>query len=312
MMAVRTGWARWARPNAGRRRVSNRAVPRLLAILLAVLCFAIAASAGAEETCSLTPAARALRAAAFQPVHAIAARAVVEPYLVALDELGRGPQPGCYERMAEDVPALLDRHCRGEKGRTGGELCGLLLTVKRDMDKPTCKAPSRSTRSPEEVLRVYAWIARFYLDDWEGFGRLACEAEQPACRRMEEVLYNAAKASLAARRPAAAIATLRALLDPRHHLDDTRVAKLGLLVMGEAHERLGDFEKAAASLERYAARGEDPDRMAKALHRAIALRLGLGDLAQAREDERVFEQRHAKDHPDLAAEIMLLFVEHAL
>src|SRR5262249_5599612 len=154
-----------------------------------------------------------------------------------------------------------------------------------------------------ERARQWEEVANDYLRIWTSYGRDACEAKAPGCARMDQVLYNAAKAFQAARLLAKAIAVRKLLVDPRYNLDKTAIAKKAVYEIGGNYQAIAVYDEAAAWYERYAHDTPTLDKAADALQDAIVMRLGLGQEESALRDAELFEKQYRQKHPALAAQV---------
>lgn len=151
-----------------------------------------------------------------------------------------------------------------------------------------------------------------YLLTWTESGRAACEARQPECQRMAEVLYNAARAYQAAHLPPRAIAARQELLNPRYHLDHTELAQRAVREIGQAHQALGNYDEAATWFERFARVAPKLEGAPGALQDAVVLRLGLGQNDQAIADADLYNKNYGGARPAETARVDFAIGAHLL
>jgi len=148
--------------------------------------------------------------------------------------------------------------------------------------------------SADVASRQQARVAEAYLAVWTVDGKPACEARTPACEGMDAILSRAAKALEAAGKNADAITTYETLRDPRYHLESTPAGHEAALAIAELALTRGAFETAASWLERFdlEQRGPVSEEGARAMARAVSLRLLLGQLTMAQDDEARLESTY--------------------
>jgi tetratricopeptide (TPR) repeat protein len=159
---------------------------------------------------------------------------------------------------------------------------------------------------------TYDAAAALYLQIWTDHGEAACEARRPACARMEEVIHNAARAFQGARRIDEAISTRRILLDPRHHLDHTEIARRAVYEIGGSFMAMARYEEAAPWFERFALESPAAEKAAEALRDAILLRLALGQTEQAERDADAYAKHHGSKRPAETAQVAFAIGMNAL
>jgi TolA-binding protein len=233
-------------------------------------------------------------------------------YLESLNVLGTHGSPGCFDDMRRDVPKIVDSYCKGAKAKANATECGTLVKVQRDVvwqgiDDQAKKIPDSAGA---EHAKEWEEVANAYLHLWQTDGQEACEAKQPPCDRMDQVLYNAAKAFQAARLLAKAIAVRRILVDPRYGLERTDLARKSVYDIGATYQAIAVYDEAAAWYERFAHDTPSLEKAPQALEDAIVLRLGLGQEDQALHDADLFEKQFRARHAALASQIAFAIGAH--
>lgn len=248
-------------------------------------------------------AAAAFRAVALQHSdHEIGIYAA-QLYLEALNVMGSHGKPACYGDMRRDLPEIQRKYCDGKQN---AEQCGVLGRVQRDVGWQIVEDRAKQAKSAKE----WEDVAEAYLALWNEQGKEACASKQPACERMDQVLFNSAKAFAAARLVAKAIAVRKILLDPRYGLDRTPVGRQTALDIGKSYQAIAVYDEAAAFYERFAADSPADEKAPTALQDAIALRLGLGQEEQAKKDAELFDRSYRQKHPAEAARIAFSMGAH--
>jgi hypothetical protein len=233
-------------------------------------------------------------------------------YLEALNVMGSHGTPGCFDDMSRDLPALVDAFCAGAKGKTNAEQCGMLARIQRDVDwKKADGIVEAIGKTPaDDQAKRWEEAANGYLRVWQSYGKDACEAKQPACERMDQVLFNAARAFQAARLLAKAIAVRKLLIDPRYNLDRTATARKTVYDIGANYQAIAVYDEAASWYERFAHDSPADDRAPVALEDAIVLRLGLGQEDLAVRDADAFDRDQRGKHAATAAQIAFAIGAH--
>jgi TolA-binding protein len=224
-------------------------------------------------------------------------------------------KPGCLDELAIALPPLFDRHCKaGARDAPVASHCASLERVECDVGRKRAEAiVARADGGPEQgKLELYAKAGDAYLALWRKYGKGPIEAGGKAkCQNLDQVVYNMAKAYQAARLLAKAIEARLILLDPRWGMHDTALAKRATYELGQNHQAVAVYDRAADYFERYAKdteyKGEDADR---ALSDAVVLRLGLGQQSEALESARRFEQHLGARRPERQSEIAFALASH--
>jgi TolA-binding protein len=202
-------------------------------------------------------------------------------------------RPACIEQMEADVPKLADLHCKDAKNAEG--TCARLGVVQRGLE--------RMKREGEVRAGAFEKAAEGYYAIWLRDGRDACEGKRPGCEKMDEVLYNAAKAFQAARLLAKAISVRKTLVDPRYHLAHTDLARRSVYDLGANYQAIAVYDEAAFWYERYARENPKDDKAVQALEDALVLRLGLGQEEQGLKNADLFAKTYGAKHPARAAHV---------
>ena len=234
-------------------------------------------------------------------------------YLESLNILAASSEPAkpaCYDDMSADVPKLVELHCTGAKAKDNTEQCSTLARVQRDLEwTDAARIVERAAKS-RDALQQYEKGAAAYMAIWAKYGDKACEAKLPGCNRMEDVLYNAAKAYQAARLVAKAISVRQILIDPRYHLERTGPAKQAVREIGGSYQAIAVYDEAASYYERFARESPEVEGAAEALRDAIVLRLGTGQDEVAIADADLYQRTYGQKQPAVTAHIALAIGAH--
>lgn len=234
-------------------------------------------------------------------------------YLESLNVLGSAEAPSCYEDMARDVPQFLGLYCKDGKETVNVDHCGVMSRIQLDILRLQAEQKvNEANRGGPDAFFTYRAAGAMYLQIWEQYGRAACEAKSQSCARMEEVLYNAARAFQAARDIDKAIAVRTIMVDPRYHLELTELAKKAPYEIGGNYQAMAIYDEAASWYERFARANPATEKAPDALSDALVLRLGLGQLAQADADADLFNKSYGSKRPGQTARIVFAMASHAL
>ncbi len=233
-------------------------------------------------------------------------------YLESLNVLGSAiepPRPACYDDMERDVPTLITLYCRDGKDKVNEEPCDVVRRIHRDIlqldaERWVKKGDADASES------AYASAAGIYLRVWNEYGQKPCEARQPECARMDEILYNAARAYQAAHLVDKAIATRKTLLDPRYNLHLTELARRTRYELGVTYQSIAAYDEAASWYEAFAGASPSHDRAHEALLDATVLRLGLHQLDQAERDAGLFNKNYGSARPARTAQVVFAVAAH--
>ncbi len=257
-------------------------------------------------------AAAAFRAIALEHPEHDAAIYAAQLSLEALNVMASHGTPSCFDAMEADVARYAGALCADGKAAQNAAACGSFTVVQRDL------AWHRLDRRAAEIQRLpgaeqpKAWeeLAEGWRDIWQRYGKDACEAKQPGCDRMEQVLFNAARAYSAARLLAKAIAVRKVMLDPRYNLDRTELARKAVYEIGLNYQAIAVYDEAAGWYERFARESPGRDLAPQGLEDAVVLRLGLGQEEQAERDGELFDKAYRATHAALAAQIAFAVGAH--
>ncbi len=237
-------------------------------------------------------------------------------YLESINVLGGEGATSCYDDMASDVPVFVGLYCKDGKEKVNAEQCGTMNAIQRDIlrlhAEQQVKEGENGGADGLDGSAAYEAGAVSYLQIWERYGRAQCEAKSPECQRMEEILYNAARAYQGARKIHEAIAVRKVMLEPRYNLDNTELAKKASYEIGGSYQAMAFYEEAASWYEIYARKSPKSDRAPEALKDALVLRLGLDQLAQAEVDGDLFSKNYGSMKPRDTANIAFAIADHVL
>ena len=209
----------------------------------------------------------------------------------------------CIEPMKKDVPQLAKLHCATQAQRDENELaCGNLVVVNAHIRRLEAEALVRQKKFKAGCEK--------YLEIWSDTGKAACLASQPACKGSDEVLYNAAQACQAAHLLAKSIAIRKLLVDPKHNLQSSKLAKKASYEIGANYQAIAVYDLSAKWYEKFALDNPKMERAPAALSDAVVLRLGLGQADKALANARAFGKQYGKRQPQAAAQIAFAIGEH--
>lgn len=242
-------------------------------------------------------------------------------YLESINVLGaksEPPKPSCFDDMGKDVPVFLDLYCKGDKFEDNKEQCELLTRIQCDIKRLKAQKTVELADSAAEkndnstALTKYKEGGDAYLDLWRTYGEKQLQAgEESQCGKMDEIVYNMARAYQAGRLLAKSIQARLILLDTRYGMNESELAKKATYEIGGNYQAIAVYDRAADFYERYAKitkfKGEFAD---KALSDAVVLRLGLGQEEKAIEDAKNFNRYHGRRKPQQAAQIAFAVAAH--
>ena len=237
-------------------------------------------------------------------------------YLESLNVLATRAEPGkaaCIDDdgrgRSETARALLQAPLPRRPGRTSRAGTGTRSSAPSSnvssADLERIATPSSCVERAEFEKGALAYMAI-----WDGYGRAACEAKQPGCDRMEEVLYDAAKAFQAARLLAKAIAVRKILIDPHFNLHETEPARKAVYEIGANYQAIAVYDEAASYYEKFARESPSMENAAVALRDATVLRLGLGEEARRSRTPTSSPGATARSKPAQAAQIAFAIGAH--
>jgi tetratricopeptide (TPR) repeat protein len=236
-------------------------------------------------------------------------------YLESVNVLGahsNPPRTSCYTDMGNDVPKFLDLYCTGDKLAKNQDQCTTLTKIQCDIQRLKAESITKKadTGTPD-ALALDEEAARTYLDMWHKYGETPLRAGQPMqCDRMDEIVYNAAKAYQAARLLGRAISTRMILLNPDNRMEKSALATKAIYEIGGNYQAIAVYDQAAGWYEKYADLKPTPEKADVALSDAVQLRLGLGQADEAIRDATLFRGKFGASKPTETAAIQFAIGAH--
>ena len=236
-------------------------------------------------------------------------------YLESLNVLGSHsdpPRPACFDRMAEDVPVFIKLYCEGGNFQKNQEQCTQLTKIQCDIQRLKAqKTVELADRGGATSLRLYEDAGNQYIALWRKYGEEPVRAKLPMqCEKMDEVVYNAARAFQAGRLVAKAIKARSILIDPQNFLDKSELAKKAVYEIGGNYQAIAVYDQAADWYERYARENPKRENADKALSDATVLRLGLGQEDEGIKDADTFNKMFGSSHAAQTAQIAFAVGAH--
>jgi tetratricopeptide (TPR) repeat protein len=236
-------------------------------------------------------------------------------YLESVNVLGahsKPPRIACYTDMGNDVPKFLDLYCTGDKLAKNQDQCTTLTKIQCDIQRLKAQEiTKKADTGVANALQLDEEAAKTYLDMWHKYGETPLRANQPMqCDRMDEVVYNAAKAYQAARLLGRAISTRMILLNPDNRMDKSPLATKAIYEIGGNYQAIAVYDQAANWYEKYADIKPTPEKSDVALSDAVQLRLGLGQADEAIKDATLFRKRFGASKPTETAAIQFAIGAH--
>jgi tetratricopeptide (TPR) repeat protein len=229
-------------------------------------------------------------------------------YLESLNVLGTHsttPKPGCFDKMAEDVPLFIKLYCEGANLQKNGDQCTALAKIQCDIRRLKAqKTVELAALGGANALHLYEDAGNQYIALWREYGEEPIRQHlAPMCERMDEVVYNGAKAFQAARLVAKAIQARRILIDPNNQMDKSELAKKAVYEIGGNYQAIAVYDEAATWYEKYAKENPKGENADKALSDAALLRLGLGQEEEAIKDGDAYNRQFGNAHGATTAAI---------
>src|SRR5215471_8125937 len=229
-------------------------------------------------------------------------------YLEALNVLGmhsEPPRPGCFDSMAQDVPLFLKLYCEGANFQKNQEQCTSLTKIQCDIQRLKAqKTVELADRGGPNALHLYEDAGNQYIQLWRTYGEEPLRQHQPAtCEKLDEVVYNAAKAFQASRLLAKAIQARLILIKPENMMDKSELAKKAVYEIGGNYQAIAVYDEAANWFEKYARENPKGQNADKALSDATLLRLGLGQEEEAIKDAEAYNKQFGNTKPVTTAAI---------
>lgn len=246
----------------------------------------------------------AFRAIALSTSDPEAGMAAADLYLEAANVMAKGGAPTCYDQMGDDARTLVELRCKpGSAANTDG--CTRLSKIRWEVARLKLDHDVKAIGEHDaDAAPRFEQAGNGYLSIWNEAGKSACEAKQPLCDRMDEVLTNAARAFSAASLLAKAIAVRQTLVDPRNNLHTTALARRAVHEIGKNYQSIAVYDEAATWYERFAREDGSAPEAAEALQDAIVLRLGLGQDELAAKGAELFQKTWGERKPALSARVV--------
>lgn len=256
----------------------------------------------ALEAGELPKAAVLLRRVAVQGADAAVGVHAMQLYLDALNRLGTAGAPACFDDLGRDVPSFIDLYCQEASRHV--EARDVLVRVRMDLQRLRAETLVRDAeRGAPDPDAAYQAAGDLNLELWTHHGEAACLAKQARCERMDEILYDAARAYQAARRPEEALSVRKRLLEPRYHLDGGELAQRTRYELGAHFQAIGAYDEAASWYEDFAGRSPKAAKALEALEDAVMLRLALGQMQRAITDADLFSKQYGAKSPARTARV---------
>jgi tetratricopeptide (TPR) repeat protein len=228
-------------------------------------------------------------------------------YLESVNVLGSHsspPRPSCFDDMATDVPKFIDLYCSADKVAKNQDQCTTLTKIQCDVQRLKAqKLTEIADKGAPNAAQLDEQAGNIYFEIWHKYGEAQVVANQPVlCERLDEVVYNGAKAYQAGRLIAKAIAARMVLLNPDYKMDKSDLARKAIYEIGGNYQAIAVYDQAALWYEKYADLKPLPEKAEQALSDAVLLRLGLGQEAEAITDSETFRRKFgAKKSTETAA-----------
>jgi tetratricopeptide (TPR) repeat protein len=250
-------------------------------------------------------------------------------YLESINVLTfHGPKrAGCVDDMIAAVPKFIATFCTADKLQANADTCSTLTKVQCDIQRLHAYKlveKADATPPPPDALQIYAQAGKEYFDLWQKYGAaMITKNEKPQCEKLEEIVYNSAKAFQAGHLVAMAISARKELLNPQYTCQkggkptdacafdpDSDYVKDAVYQIGGNYQAIAVYDQAADYYERYAKSYKDRKNADQALNDAIVLRLGLGDEQAAIDDATTYRQNYGAKNPDKSAAIQYGVAAH--
>jgi hypothetical protein len=217
-------------------------------------------------------------------------------YLESVNVLGahsNPPRPPCFDDMAADVPKFIELYCTGEKLAKNQDQCTTLTKIQCDIQRLKAqKLTEIADKGGANALQLDEQAGNVYFEIWHKYGEAPIRANQPPqCERLDEIVYNGAKAYQAARLIAKAIAARMVLLNPDNRMDKGELARKATYEIGGNYQAIAVYDQASLWYEKFAELKPMPEKADQALSDAVLLRLGLGQEEEAIKDAEQFRKK---------------------
>ncbi len=237
-------------------------------------------------------------------------------YLESVNVLGQHsnpPRPSCFDDMASDVPKFLELYCTGEKFAKNQEQCTNLTKIQCDIQRLKAEklVQLADKTGGSAALGTYEQAGNTYYELWRKYGEGPISQNQaPTCDKLDEIVYNSARAYQAARLVAKAIRARMTLLNPQFHMDSSALAKKATLEIGKNYQAIAVYDAAADWYEKYAKMDKNAEGADGALSDATLLRLQLGQEDEAITDAKLFMRNYGAAKPETTASIAFAIGTH--
>jgi len=236
-------------------------------------------------------------------------------YLESINVLGshsNPPRPSCYDDMTVDVPKFVELYCTGEKATKNAEQCTSLAKVQCDVQRLKAqKLVELADKGGPNAIQTYEQAGNTYFELWRKYGEGPLSAGQPGqCEKLDEIVYNSARAFQAARLIAKAIKARMTLLNPQFKMEKGELAKKATREIGGNYQAIAVYDQAAEWFERYARENPKGEGADTSLADAVVLRLGLGDEDAAIKDATDFKKLYGGSKPAQTAAIAFAVGAH--
>ncbi len=236
-------------------------------------------------------------------------------YLESVNVLGahsNPPRPTCFDDMAGDVPKFIELYCSGEKLAKNQDQCTTLTKIQCDIQRLKAqKLTELADKGAANALQLDEQAGNVYFEIWHKYGEAPIRANQPPqCERLDEIVYNGARAYQAARLIAKAIAARMVLLNPDNRMDKTELARKATYEIGGNYQAIAVYDQASLWYEKYADLKPMPEKADQALSDAVLLRLGLGQEEDAIKDADQFRKKFGGSKAAEAAAIQFAIGAH--
>jgi hypothetical protein len=236
-------------------------------------------------------------------------------YLESVNVLGahsNPPRPSCFDDMAGDVPKFIELYCGGDKLAKNQDQCTTLTKIQCDIQRLKAqKLTEMADKGSANALQLDEQAGNTYFEIWRKYGEAPLRANQPPqCERLDEIVYNAARAYQAGRLIAKAIAARMVLLNPDNRMDKTDLARKATYEIGGNYQAVAVYDMASTWYEKYADIKPTPDKADQALSDSVLLRLGLGQEEEAIKDAQSFRAKFGASKPAQTAAIQFAIGAH--
>jgi len=179
-----------------------------------------------------------------------------------------------------------------------GSLCGFVWAFALLANLSSVRAQSSAEKEADE-----------YMQTWEERGREACKDNERGCAAAGHALDRAAADYETAGKINKAITVRKMILDPQWHLDYTDYGRTAAFALARNYQSIAEFAEAATLIETAVRRFAKSDEAPDALHQAITLRIGLGEIDRAVDDLHSFAKNYgtkrSADVPKIVAKIAM-------